>query len=73
MSAPAGRQKKNLFGKITGGLGALYNITSYASDILSYARLFGMGLATGVIAMVFNKAGHDDLGRLLDRADHCRS
>ena len=51
----AGRQKKNLFGKITGGLGALYNITSYASDILSYARLFGMGLATGVIAMVFNK------------------
>ena len=24
------------------------------SDLLSYARLFGMGLATGVIAMVFN-------------------
>ncbi len=51
----AGRAKKGFFGKLTGGLGALYNITGYVSDILSYARLFGMGLATGVIALVFNK------------------
>lgn len=51
----AGRKKKSFFGKITGGLGALYNVTGYLSDVLSYARLFGMGLATGVIAMVFNK------------------
>ncbi len=51
----AGRAKKNIFGKISGGLGALYNVTGYLSDVLSYARLFGMGLATGVIAMVFNK------------------
>jgi V/A-type H+-transporting ATPase subunit I len=51
----AGRSKKGLFGKFAGGFGALYNITGYISDILSYARLFGMGLATGVIAMVFNK------------------
>lgn len=51
----AGRSKKGIFGKFAGGFGALYNITGYISDILSYARLFGMGLATGVIAMVFNK------------------
>lgn len=50
----AGRAKKNIIGKITGGLGALYGITGYLSDLLSYARLFGMGLATGVIGMVVN-------------------
>lgn len=50
----AGRAKKGFFSKLIGGLGALYNITSYLSDILSYARLFGMGLATGVIGMVIN-------------------
>ena len=38
-----------------GGLGALYGITSWVSDLLSYMRLFGMGLATGVIGMVFNQ------------------
>lgn len=49
-----GRNKPKLFGKLTGGLGELYNITSVLSDILSYARLFGLGIATGVIAQVFN-------------------
>lgn len=51
-----GRDKKG-FGKITGGLGALYNSTSYLSDILSYARLLALGLATGVIAQVVNMMG----------------
>ena len=46
-----------MFGKITGGLGALYNVTSYASDILSYSRLLALGLATGVIAQVVNTVG----------------
>jgi V/A-type H+-transporting ATPase subunit I len=32
----------------------VYGATGYISDILSYCRLFGMGLATSVIAMVFN-------------------
>ncbi|MCL1964337.1 MAG: V-type ATP synthase subunit I [Firmicutes bacterium] len=50
----AGRAKPTLMGKFTGGFGALYGITSWLSDILSYMRLFGMGLATGVIGMVFN-------------------
>ena len=51
-----GRHNKG-FGKITGGLGNIYNITSYLSDILSYARLLALGLATGVIAQVVNTMG----------------
>ncbi len=49
-----GRDKKNPFKRLLSGLGALYGITSWVSDLLSYMRLFGMGLATGVIGMVFN-------------------
>lgn len=51
-----GRGKKG-FAKITGGLANLYNITSWISDILSYARLLALGLATGVIAQVVNTMG----------------
>ncbi len=36
---------------------SLYDITSYLSDILSYARLLALGLATGVIAQVVNLMG----------------
>ncbi len=50
----AGRDKPFGIGRIVSGLGSLYGITSYLSDVLSYARLFAMGLATGVICMVFN-------------------
>ena len=49
-----GRHKKGIFRKLIGGLSSLYGATSYISDILSYCRIFGMGLATTVIAMVFN-------------------
>lgn len=52
-----GRAKKGIFGKITGGLGSLYGITSYLSDILSYSRLLALGLATGVVASVINMLG----------------
>ena len=51
-----GRNKKG-FGKITGGLGSLYGITSYLSDALSYSRLLALGLATGVVAKVVNILG----------------
>jgi len=53
----AGRAKKGIVGKAIGGLSSIYGITGYLSDILSYSRIFGMGLATGVIAMVFNTIG----------------
>ena len=51
----AGRGKtKNPIKRLISGLGALYGITGWISDLLSYIRLFGMGLATGVIGMVIN-------------------
>lgn len=43
--------------RVAKGLYELYGITSYLSDILSYSRLLALGLATGVIASVFNKMG----------------
>lgn len=51
----AGRGKSNNpFKRLLSGLGALYNVSGWLSDLLSYMRLFGMGLATGVIGMVIN-------------------
>ena len=50
----AGRANRNPVKRLLGGLGALYNVTGWLSDILSYLRLFGMGLATGVVGMVIN-------------------
>ncbi len=51
----AGRHKEaNVFSKLLSGFGALYDISGYFGDVLSYIRLFGMGLATGVIGMVIN-------------------
>ena len=52
-----GRNKKNIFGKIFGGVLSLYDITSYIGDALSYSRLMALGLATGVIASVINVLG----------------
>lgn len=51
-----GRHKKGI-GKVTGGLGSLYGITGYLSDVLSYSRLLALGLATGVVAQVINTLG----------------
>jgi V/A-type H+/Na+-transporting ATPase subunit I len=59
----AGRAKKGIVGKLMGGLSSIYGITGYLSDVLSYSRIFGMGLATGVIAMVFNTIGGMLMGK----------
>ena len=53
----AGRKKKGIFGKITGGLLGLYDIVNYFSDILSYSRILALGLASAVIAQVVNLIG----------------
>ncbi|MBQ6539539.1 MAG: V-type ATP synthase subunit I [Oscillospiraceae bacterium] len=50
----AGREKKGIFGKATGGLLGLYGVTGYMSDILSYSRILALSLATGVVGMVMN-------------------
>jgi len=52
-----GRHQKNILKKFSSGLLSLYDITGYLSDVLSYSRLFALGLATGVIASVFNTIG----------------
>ncbi|WP_130836210.1 V-type ATP synthase subunit I [Lachnoclostridium sp. Marseille-P6806] len=52
-----GRESGSWFKRILKGLYAAYGITGWLSDILSYSRLLALGLATGVIAQVFNKMG----------------
>lgn len=45
---------KNGWAWLTGGLGGLYSLISYASDLLSYSRILALGLAAGVISQVIN-------------------
>lgn len=49
-----GRTNKNIIMRLGSGILALYDITGYFSDVLSYSRLFALGLATGIIATMFN-------------------
>ncbi len=48
------RRSSSWFARIAWGVYGLYGITSYVGDVLSYLRLFALGLATGIIAMVVN-------------------
>ncbi|NLE24818.1 MAG: V-type ATP synthase subunit I, partial [Clostridiaceae bacterium] len=50
----SGRQSKNLFGKIFGGLPKLYDVVSFFSDCLSYTRILALGLASGIIGEIVN-------------------
>ncbi len=50
----AGREEKNVFMRFIKGLLGLYDIVSYASDLLSYSRIMALGLASAVIASVVN-------------------
>ena len=53
-----GRESKSWVKRILKGLYAAYNIAAgWLGDILSYSRLLALGLATGVIASVFNSLG----------------
>jgi len=52
-----GRNKPTIPGKIIGGIASLYDITGYFGDILSYARLMALVLATSVIGSVINLLG----------------
>lgn len=52
----AGRNEKG-FGKFSKGFGALYGLISIMSDILSYARLFGLMISGMIIASTFNEMG----------------
>ena len=49
-----GRSNKGIILKIAGGVVNLYDLIGYFSDILSYSRLFALGLSTAVLAVVVN-------------------
>ncbi|MEA4970045.1 MAG: V-type ATP synthase subunit I [Candidatus Pelethousia sp.] len=50
----AGRSKKTIAGRLLSGGGKLYDIAAWLGDVLSYARIFALGLSTGVIGLVLN-------------------
>ena len=59
----AGRKAKG-FGKVSGGFGGVYGFINYFTDILSYARLFGLSLVGAVIAVVANTMGGMFMGSI---------
>jgi len=54
----AGRKEK-LLGKFTKGFGAAYGVINVVSDILSYARLYGLMLSGAVIAQIVSRYAVD--------------
>ncbi len=56
LALTGGRDRKG-FGKLIGGFSNVYDITSWLSDVMSYARIMALGLATGAIAQVVNTIG----------------
>ena len=64
-----GRESKNPFKRFLKGVYAIYGITGYLSDVLSYSRLLALGLASSVISSVINKmagmAGKGIIGPLI--------
>lgn len=55
-------RSKGVLGRIIGAVKPLYGIVNYFSDVMSYSRLFGLCLASGVIGLVFNTLGGLVLG-----------
>ena len=52
-----GRAEKNIFMKLGKGLLGLYDLVSYASDLLSYSRILALGLSSAIIGQVVNILG----------------
>ena len=46
--------QKSFFQWLIKGLGGLYGLISYASDLLSYSRILALGMVAGVVAQVIN-------------------
>ena len=53
----AGRAKGWRIGRFISGAGKLYDVTSWLGDVLSYSRIFALGLSTAVIGLVLNTLG----------------
>lgn len=56
------RKNKNPVMKVLGGVLKLYDVVGYFGDVLSYARLLALGLATGAIAMAINGVAEMAMG-----------
>lgn len=52
--ATGGREAKSVVGRVGGGVYALYGISGYVGDFVSYSRLMALGLAGGFIAGAVN-------------------
>lgn len=52
-----GRDARTVPARLVKGLLGLYDLISYASDLLSYSRILALGLAAAVIGMVVNILG----------------
>ncbi|WP_459556709.1 V-type ATP synthase subunit I [Lacunimicrobium album] len=50
---------RNCLGRIGDGLSALTNVTKLFGDVLSYLRLFALGLASAQLAATFNQLAFD--------------
>ncbi len=50
----AGRRQRGIAGKLFKGLIGFYDVVGYFGDVLSYARLLALGLATSAIALAVN-------------------
>jgi V/A-type H+-transporting ATPase subunit I len=48
--------------RLGGGAWALYNVFGLFGDVMSYARVFGLGMSSGIIAMVINQMAMGMLG-----------
>ncbi|MFA5006612.1 MAG: V-type ATP synthase subunit I [Candidatus Izemoplasmatales bacterium] len=51
----AGRSVKNPIGRIGSGLYALYGVTGYLGDIMSYSRVLALALTSAIIGQVMNQ------------------
>ena len=49
-----GYGQKTFFSRVIKGLGGLYSLINYASDLLSYSRVLALGMVAGVVAKVIN-------------------
>ncbi len=56
------RKNRNPIMKLLGGVLKLYDVVGYFGDVLSYARLLALGLATGAIAFAINDVAKMTLG-----------
>lgn len=52
-----GRGSKSIVGKFFKGLYSLYDLINYLSDLLSYSRIFALGLSGAIIGQVMNILG----------------